>query len=62
MDPHHTARLLALGRMVIGAVLLVATNVFVREDDRWRMVHHHASALPDPFGVPVMPAPSNDIN
>ncbi len=27
-----------------------ATNVFVREDSEWRMVHHHASASPDAAG------------
>jgi ketosteroid isomerase-like protein len=27
---------------------LAATNVFVREDGRWRMVHHHAAATPPP--------------
>ena len=25
---------------------LLATNVFVRENDRWHMVHHHAGPLP----------------
>jgi len=29
----------------IPAVELVATNCFVREDDTWRMVHHHASGM-----------------
>jgi ketosteroid isomerase-like protein len=29
----------------IPAVELVATNVFVREDGEWRMVHHHASSV-----------------
>ena len=27
------------------SAILVATNVFVREGDRWRMVHHHASPI-----------------
>ncbi len=27
---------------------LVATNVFVREDGAWRMVHHQAGATPPP--------------
>jgi ketosteroid isomerase-like protein len=29
----------------IPGVELVATNVFVREDNHWRMVHHHASSM-----------------
>ena len=29
----------------IPAVELVATNVFVREDGEWKMVHHHASGM-----------------
>jgi len=29
----------------IPAVELVATNVFVREDGAWKMVHHHASGM-----------------
>jgi ketosteroid isomerase-like protein len=29
----------------IGASRVIATNVFVREDDRWAMVHHHGSHL-----------------
>lgn len=28
---------------------LAATNVFVREDDAWRMVHHHAGPLSNPI-------------
>lgn len=37
----------------IPAVELIATNVFVREDGEWTMVHHHASSVaratePDP--------------
>lgn len=29
----------------LGGAVLIATNVYVREDDTWRMLHHHASAL-----------------
>lgn len=29
-----------------GAGRLLATNVFVREDGQWHMVHHHAGPLP----------------
>jgi ketosteroid isomerase-like protein len=31
-----------------GPAHLAATNVFVREDDRWRMVHHHAGPISSP--------------
>ncbi len=27
--------------------LIEATNIFVRRNGRWRMVHHHAAPLPD---------------
>ncbi len=35
---------------VLGPNVLVATNVFLREDGAWRMVHHHAGpcAAPPP--------------
>lgn len=33
---------------VLGPNVLVATNLFLREDGAWRMVHHHAG----PCGVP----------
>jgi ketosteroid isomerase-like protein len=29
----------------IGKTVLVATNIFVMEDGRWCLAHHHASAL-----------------
>ena len=32
----------------IPGVELIATNVFVREDDAWKMVHHHASSVAPP--------------
>jgi ketosteroid isomerase-like protein len=31
-----------------GEAELVATNVFVREDDAWRLAHHHAGPLAHP--------------
>ena len=37
-------------------VLLIATNVFAREQDGWRMVHHHAG----PAGQAQPPAPDSD--
>lgn len=30
----------------LGDGVLIATNVFVLEDDEWRMVHHHAGPVP----------------
>src|SRR5882672_77052 len=33
---------------VLPAGSLAATNLFVREAGRWRMVHHHASPIPPP--------------
>ncbi|WP_276603288.1 nuclear transport factor 2 family protein [Nannocystis pusilla] len=29
----------------IGDTELVATNIFVREDGEWKMVHHHAGPV-----------------
>ena len=37
-------------------VLLIATNVFAREQGGWRMVHHHAG----PAGQAQPPAPDSD--
>ena len=39
---------------------LVASNLFVRADGRWRMIHHHAGPLarvPDEAKVEEQPAP-----
>ncbi len=33
---------------IIGRSVLIATNIFLREDGAWRMVHHHAG----PCGTP----------
>jgi len=33
---------------VLGPNVLVATNVFLREDGAWRMVHHHAGPCSTP--------------
>jgi ketosteroid isomerase-like protein len=30
---------------LISGARLVATNVFAREDGRWRLIHHHASPM-----------------
>jgi ketosteroid isomerase-like protein len=37
---------------------LAATNVFVWEADRWRMVHHHAG----PLAHPIPASPANPVN
>lgn len=49
------ARVLMLGEVAqvlceerVGGDLVIATNVFVREDDHWMMVHHHASQVVSP--------------
>ena len=33
------------GREVVAAVPIAATNIFVREDGEWRMIHHHGSPV-----------------
>ena len=38
---------------------LAATNVFVLEDTRWRMVHHHAGPLARPM---LAAMPSSELN
>lgn len=39
---------------------LAATNVFVLEDGRWRMVHHHVGPVSSP--VPAPPSPAFSVN
>jgi ketosteroid isomerase-like protein len=38
---------------------LAATNAFVLEDDRWRMVHHHVGPLSSPIAKPAPPSKAN---
>jgi ketosteroid isomerase-like protein len=38
---------------------LAATNVFVMEDGRWRMVHHHAGPIANPL---PRPPPARSMN
>jgi ketosteroid isomerase-like protein len=38
--------------------MLAATNLFIRADGTWRLVHHHAS----PIAVPVSPPPPRRLN
>ncbi len=39
---------------------LVATNIFVREDGPWRMIHHQAAPGPEPV-VPETPEPTGPL-
>lgn len=39
----------------LGNAVLIATNVYAHQDGRWRLVHHHASAL-----ARVPPTPEMD--
>ncbi len=41
---------------------LVATNVFVREDGGWRLVHHQASPLATDAEEPGEPDPDEPLN
>lgn len=56
-------RLLVRGRMgmvicreVLPNAHLMATNVFVREGDAWKIVHHQSAAAPPPKDRPAQPA------
>ncbi len=44
---------------VLGAAVLAATNLFVREDGAWRLVHHQAGPIAEPLthGVPNIDCP-----
>ena len=44
----------------IGQNTLIATNVFVRESGRWRLVHHHAAPTSPRRSAPK--PPSRDLN
>lgn len=39
----------------VGRALLIATNIFIREDGAWRMVHHQAGS------TPLQPKPGQKI-
>jgi ketosteroid isomerase-like protein len=34
-----------VGREFVAGSAIVVTNIFVREDDQWRMAHHHSSPM-----------------
>jgi ketosteroid isomerase-like protein len=38
---------------------LAATNIFVREDGAWRMIHHHAGPLASPLPRPATHSAAN---
>jgi len=40
----------------IDQTFLAATNIFAREDGRWRMIHHQAAAAPPPESPADTPA------
>ena len=41
---------LVLCRELVGGAALIATNLFVREDGDWRLLHHHSGpvSMPSP--------------
>lgn len=43
---------------VFDEVTMVATNVFIREDGEWRIMHHQASASPPPPASDEMERPN----
>jgi len=47
-ESSRSARLRHVCYEVLEGGFLAATNVFVREDGAWRMVHHQAGASPPP--------------
>lgn len=42
---------------VLDQGFLVATNIFVREDGRWKIIHHQAGAAPPPNAETDQPPP-----
>ncbi|MEM6989463.1 MAG: nuclear transport factor 2 family protein [Myxococcota bacterium] len=42
----------------LGNAVLIATNVYAREGERWQLVHHHSSAL---ARVPATPPMDPDL-
>jgi ketosteroid isomerase-like protein len=43
-------------REVLANAHLVATNIFIREGDSWKIVHHQSAAAPPPKNRPATPA------
>ena len=39
---------LVLCRELVGGAALIATNLFVREDGDWRLLHHHSGPVSTP--------------
>jgi ketosteroid isomerase-like protein len=44
----------------LGHGFLIATNIFIRENGPWRMIHHHAAPAPAPV-APQAPEPSGPL-
>ena len=47
-------------REVAATVQLIATNVFVKEDGAWRLVHHQSGNVPFKKATPPAQAPKRD--
>jgi len=47
---------LVLCEEVLGGAVLSASNLFMREDGAWRLVHHQAGPIADPRAILGLPA------
>ena len=45
-------------REILPNAHLMATNMFVREGDAWKMAHHQSAVAPPPTDRPAQPAPA----
>ena len=45
-------------REILPNAHLMATNMFVREGDAWKMAHHQSAVAPPPKDRPAQPAPA----
>lgn len=56
----ETASVVCIERVPGGT--LIATNVFVREQERWRIVHHHAGPVARSAAPPEDPTPPRMVH